>query len=105
MSVRSLVPLALTLLLGACAKEPAPVGYDGAVPSDEGQTILGALRGEAFTDEDGERWTIGPFGVIPNPVTGKGPVVLLKRGKEVRYLPVATDEEARALADRVRGEG
>ncbi|MFG0319701.1 MAG: hypothetical protein ACF8XB_20690 [Planctomycetota bacterium JB042] len=105
MTIRDLVPPVLALLLVACAKGPAPVGYDGAVPSGEGQMILGGLRGETLTDENGARWTIGPFGVVPNPVTGKGPVVLLRRGEEVRYLPVATDEEARALAESVRGDG
>lgn len=98
--------IALTSLI-SCASDAPPPGYTGSVPSARGQAVLHELQGQILTDEagvfGGGDWTIGPFGVIPNPVSGKGPVVLLQQDGETQYLPVETQGDAADLYRRVTG--
>ncbi|MFH0944978.1 MAG: hypothetical protein V2A76_07250 [Planctomycetota bacterium] len=103
-----LIPLVLVLTsLVSCFFDTPPPGYSGPVPSARGQAVLQELEGQVLTDGTGAfgggDWTIGPFGVIPNPVSGKGPVVLLEQDGETRYLPVETQGDVADLYRRVTG--
>lgn len=108
------LPLLLLLLASAFAfacsnaGDPAPApGYVGVVPGARGQFELAALVGKTFVDETsafgGGEWTVGPFGVVPNPVSEKGPVVRLARGGEERWLPIETDGDVADFVRRVTG--
>jgi len=89
---------------------PGPtVGYSGTVPSVVGQGLIGKMRGKRLTVGAGAGlavgvWTVDGFGVVPNPVTGKGPVVLLKDSAgKIDYVPVDTDADVADLFERVTG--
>lgn len=106
---------ALALSASGCgaAADPPPPGYSGPLPSARGQAVLGELQGQVLEDRTGAlgggRFVIGPFGVIPNPVTGKGPVVVLAKegpgdaGEEVRHLPVEREADVADLFERITG--
>ena len=89
----------------ACARrEMPPPGYDGAVPSGAGQRALNAVDGRTVAFAQGAApWTVAGFAVVPNPVTGKGPVVRLTQGKLERYVPMPTDAGVDAFVARVHG--
>lgn len=89
----------------ACARrEPPPPGYGGSVPSGSAQRALDALDGRTIAFAQGAApWTVAGFAVVPNPVTGKGPVVRLTQGKLERYVPMPTDAEVADFVARVDG--
>ena len=100
--------LLLSHLLCSCVRtDPPAPGYSGPYPSAKGQAVLRLLQGQVFNDVQGliggGAWTVGPFGVVPNPVTGKGPVVLLTQGDRTVYLPVETLGDVADLHRRVTG--
>lgn len=101
--------LATLLTLGfACGGGDAPPpGYVGAVPGARGQFALSELQGKTFVDSTGAlgggEWIVGPFGVVPNPVSEKGPVVRLSRGGDERWLPIETDGDVADFVKRVTG--
>lgn len=103
---------------------PAPgyEGYDGQVPSVVAQVALEQLQGKRFRPTNGqlgaEELVIEHFAVVPNPVTGKGPVILLVRpgapesplkldAKQGEggwfWIPIATDGDAADFVQRVTG--
>lgn len=94
--------LVLALLIAGCAKEKPP-GYDEPYPSADGQGAANALSGRTVKDGAGVEWTVGEFGVVPNPVTGKGPVIFLKRGADTKWVPLETDGDVADLHKRVTG--
>jgi len=53
--------------------------------------------------EIGEGASVGPFAVVPNPRTGKGPVVRLDGPSGAVWLPMETDGDVVDLVTRVRG--
>jgi len=99
------------------------LGHDGPVPSAAAQEALNALEGKRLRPTGGSLGTAelvitDGMAVIPNPVTGKGPVVSLKlpdspeqalklgapQGDGGHYfLPVLTDGDAADLIRRVTG--
>lgn len=87
--------------------DPPPPGYVGTVPGAKGQFALSELVGKTFEDHAGAfgggAWTVGPFGVVPNPVSEKGPVVKLTQGGNERWLPIETDGDVADLTMRVTG--
>lgn len=89
------------------APAPAPVGYSGPIASVEARNLLAELSGATFEDTSGAlgggTFTVGPFGVIPNPRTGKGPVVLVDGAAGTRYLPMHTDGDVADLWAHVKG--
>lgn len=100
--------LLLALLCSAsCGGTTAPVGYSGPIASVEARNLLGELRGLTFDDAAGElgggTFTVGPFGVIPNPRTGKGPVVQLEGPRGEVWLPMEADGDVADLWTRVHG--
>lgn len=103
----SILVLAQLVACGWLGDETPPPGYSGPVPSARGQAVLLELQGRTFSDETGAlgggEWSIGGFGVVPNPVTGKGPVVTLRQGAEVVYLPVEFQGDVADLYRRVTG--
>lgn len=69
--------------------------------------MINGLRGQAYPLEyrEGEEpWVVVSFGVIPNPVTGKGPVAVLTQGKQSAYIPVLTNADCADLYKRVTGK-
>ena len=107
---RTLVCLLAWLLLAAsCGRSlqtEAP-GYSGPMPSEAARRLLGELVGDTLLDDEhalgGGVWTVGGFAVLPNPASGKGPVVILRQGGASRYLPVEADGDVADLYRRVRG--
>lgn len=106
----------------ACTVEATP-GYSGPYPSAAAQQALHAIAGKTIVSDSlglhGEALVVSAFGVAPNPVTGKGPVVILRQqgavptphdpnapqGADGRwYLPVLTDGDAADLVWRATGE-
>jgi hypothetical protein len=105
------------------APPPGKPGFDGPVPSGEAQMALKALRGKVFTDRTGALgggglFIISGFAVVPNPVTGKGPIIVLNReqtpskpqpfsgpqGKDGYYwVVVETDADVADFLSRVNG--
>ncbi len=83
-------------------------GYDGAAPGPAAQRLLKDLRERSVTDPalapPPGSWKVDSFAVVPNPVTGKGPVVRLRSGGEERWIPVLTDGDAADLWQRVTGQ-
>jgi hypothetical protein len=125
------LPLCLGLaLLAACADEPVPEprrdtaqalpGHAGPVPSVEARAMLKELRGRSFEDGSGDHgggtWVVGAFGVVPNPVSGKGPVIYIERpesrGTPIRYgeeepgrwIPMVADADIARFHELVTGE-
>ncbi|MBL8766791.1 MAG: hypothetical protein JNL94_05485 [Planctomycetes bacterium] len=89
---------------GGCSRDPPPPGYRGAVPSGVGQQALAELDGRTITLAQGAApWTVAWFAVVPNPVTGLGPVVCLKQGTLERYVPMPTDAEVDDFVARANG--
>lgn len=102
-------------------------GYSGPYPSAAAQRALREIRGRtlapevlgsAFAVANGVELQIESFGVVPNPVTGKGPVVRLReshrdvtpmdlgaeQGEDgVWFVPVLTDGDAADLVQRATG--
>ncbi|QDU83561.1 hypothetical protein Pla163_06600 [Planctomycetes bacterium Pla163] len=102
--------LVLSLLVAACswiAPAPAPPGYSGPIASPAARDLLADLVGATFEDTSGALGggtiTVGPFGVVPNPLTGKGPVVQVEGAAGTRYLPMLTDGDVADLWARVDG--
>lgn len=106
----------------ACSVEATP-GYSGSYPSAAAQQALHAIAGKTIVSGSlglpGESLVVSAFGVVPNPLTGKGPVVILRQpgveptpldpnapqGADGRwYLPVLTDGDAADLVWRATGE-
>lgn len=86
----------------SAARKMPPPGHSGPVPTPAAQGVFRELSGQKFEHPaTGEVWTIQGFAVIPNPVTGKGPVALLERDGEKLYLPVLTDADVEDLAHRI----
>ena len=100
-------------------QDPPPPGYDGPIVSMAGQMTVRELRDMQFVDHDAVygrgKWVVKGFAVIPNPVTGKGPVAILERepldqqsdravAKETVYLPMEIDGDAADLYRRVTGK-
>ena len=134
MTAHARTALAILLLaLTACSAQgggapsspgPAAPGHGGPVPSPEAQQLLGELAGRTYVDEAGTlgggELVVGAFGVVPNPVTGKGPVLILvqdgatpgparysgeSQGRDGRYwLPVTRDADVADFYGRVTGE-
>lgn len=101
--------LAVLLLSGSaltgCQPSPTRPGHTGPVPSAAGQALIGSIEGQTLRPSPTSTpWVVLGFGVVPNPVTGKGPVVLLERGSERGYLPVLGDADAADLYQRVSGK-
>jgi hypothetical protein len=99
----------LVLATAGCgANSPPPPGYNGPVPGAKGQFALSELAGKTLVDTTGAfgggEWTVGPFGVVPNPLSEKGPVVRLTRGADERWVPIETDGDVADLVLRVTGE-
>lgn len=113
--------LALALALACSTPDPPAPGHGGEVPSPAAQGRLAAIVGRTVElsgrDLRGEL-VIDGFAVVPNPVTGKGPVVLLRRpgaepgprpflGEQGEagwwYLPVLTDGDVADLVLRATG--
>jgi hypothetical protein len=112
------------LLAASCAPDVV-AGYSGPYPSAAAQRALQAIVGRSLPPESlgtlGERGVvleIESFAVVPNPVTGKGPVMrLCESGRAtvppaadpaqghdgVWYLPVLTDGDAADLVRRATG--
>ncbi len=109
------------VLFASCAR-PAEAGYSGPYPSAAAQRALVKLAGSALPlgalGDTADQLVIESFAVVPNPVTGKGPVVRLhRRGQAVTpvslqaaqgadgvwYLPVVTDGDAADLVRRATG--
>lgn len=98
-----LVPLA-----AACgAGSPRPPGYSGSIASIEARSLLADLSGRTFEDTTGALGggtiTVGPFAVVPNPRTGKGPVVQVQGPDGTDWLPMHTDGDVADLWMRVHG--
>jgi hypothetical protein len=94
--------LALAGLLAACGDEaPSPTAWSGGVPSAAALEALKSIEGRGFFDTDGVlgggRWTVGPWAVVENPLTVKGPVVVVRQGERTAYVPVETDGDAAHL--------
>ena len=112
-TLRTLALLALTSIAPcACfqgARPPAP-GYHGPLPSTAARGVLRELEGERLVDAlggldpaaPGRAYSIGAFGVVPDPLLGKGPVVRLT-GAAAHMLPVLGDGDVADLFWRVRG--
>jgi len=104
--------LLLVSFAGACSaldgSDPPPPGYVGTVPGAKGQFALAELVGKTFVDNTGAfgggEWTVGAFGVVPNPVSEKGPVVKLTQAGNERWLPIETDGDVADLTMRVTGK-
>src|SRR5262245_16286509 len=120
----------IAVLLAACANEPDPpstrearvaLGYHGPLPSVEARKALKVLGGRSFKDMTGAcgggEWVVGAFGVVPNPVTGKGPVVYIERPDSVgtpvpyakeapgrRWMPMNDDDDVSQFYELVTGE-
>jgi hypothetical protein len=119
------------VILTACAgdanppaqRDTAPVapGYHGPLPSVEAREVLKELTGRSFKDTDGAHgggeWVVGAFGVVPNPVTGKGPVISIERRESVgtpvryggedpgrRWIPMEHDADIARFYELVTGE-
>ena len=109
-------------LLGAGCGSHVTAGYDGPYPSAAAQHALRALTGRTLPAEtlaaEPAPLEIVSFGIVPNPVTGKGPVVRLRepglpltssppgspQGADgIWYLPVQTDGDAADLVLRATG--
>jgi hypothetical protein len=122
--LRTSVVLTALLALGCASPKgspPAP-GYHGPYPSGPAQAVLKGLKGQRLRGAGGELAggdliVIG-FAVAPNPVTGKGPVMVLQREDSPEkpmplsapqgtrgyyWLPVLTDGDAADLHQRVTG--
>jgi len=118
-------------ILAACADDPIretdrnaarlPPGHAGPVPSVEARAVLKELAGRSFEDTGGAygggTWMVGAFGVVPNPVTGKGPVITIERpenaGTPIRYgaeesgrrwIPLVDDADVARFHELVTGE-
>ena len=100
------IPVVVAFLLAnmGCTDSVAP-GYSGPIVSSKGQKVARGLAGASFTDKDGNlgggEWTIVSFAVVPNPRTGKGPVVEIRKGTRVEYLPMESDGDVIDLYRRV----
>ncbi len=133
--VRPLVVLAALLAVAtgisfletACGLE-VQAGYSGPYPSSTAQAALHAISGRTLIagalGPPGIELTVRSFGVVPNPVTGKGPVLVLRepglvlrepgpaptppdarQGEDGRwFLPVLTDGDAADVVWRATGE-
>jgi len=101
------IAFALAALAAACGSSSgtAVPGHDGPVPSPAGQRVLADLAGARVVDVGGGEWAIGPFGVVPNPVSagGKGPAVRLDSDSAQRWIPVERDGDVADLYLRARG--
>jgi hypothetical protein len=108
--MRALVAATLLAVAAGCGlapKPPAP-GYSGTVPSGAAQTAVRDLLGKTLTTTGGRlgaaTHTVGGFAVIPNPITGKGPVITLTMADGgTGYVPVDTDADIADLYRRVTG--
>lgn len=117
----SLALASLSLFVASCGSQVA-AGYDGPHPSAAAQNALRALTGRALPPgtlaAEAAPLEIVSFGIVPNPVTGKGPVVRLHppgsaltnpppgapQGADGNwYLPVLTDGDAADLVLRATG--
>lgn len=100
--------LALTLLVVGCESRAPSPGYDGPIPSREARALLQPLRGATFEDATGVlgggTWTVEGFAVVPNPRSGKSPVVRLSCGERQDWVPVLTDGDVADLVRRVLGD-
>lgn len=108
--MRASVLASLLALVAGCGStlKPVPPGYSGSVPSGAAQQAIRQLAGKPLTTTGGRlgaaTWTVGQFAVIPNPVSGKGPVVMLAAADgSPAYLPVDTDADVADLCRRVTG--
>lgn len=116
-----LATAALPLVDAACGIE-VHSGYSGPYPSAAAQEALHGLSGRTLPPgefgPDGVALDIESFGVVPNALTGKGPVVILResgraptphdpnapQGAGGRWiLPVLTDGDAADLVLRATG--
>ncbi|MBL8862516.1 MAG: hypothetical protein JNK02_10960 [Planctomycetes bacterium] len=116
--------LVLALLsFSACADDVgAAPSYEGPLPSPTAQSALQGLVGRTLDlgglAPEGTRLSVRAFGVVPNAVTGKGPVVQLRapgaealphdpnapQGADGRWiLPVVSDGDAADLVLRATG--
>lgn len=112
----------LTLGCPKSAETPAP-GYSGPLPSVAARHALHAIEGQILRGtpigNGGPGLTVESFAVVPNPVTGLGPIVTLTvpggagakldvkmpNGAFGRWvLPVVTDGDAADLILRVTGQ-
>ncbi|MCY2959509.1 MAG: hypothetical protein NTY35_05025 [Planctomycetota bacterium] len=112
----------VSLLELACGMD-VRAGYTGPYPSAAAQQALQTITGKAIVGSalgpPGAELTVQSFGVVPNPLTGKGPVVILlehdrallphdpnaPQGADGRwYVPVLTDGDAADLVRRATGE-
>jgi len=102
----------LTIILFAlgCQQTAPPPGYAGPLVSQAGQRLVRDLYERTFTDTAGTFgggvWTVGGFAVAPYPTPAgkKGPYVTIRKGEEVRYLPMEADGDAIDLYRRVHGQ-
>ena len=101
---------AAVALLTACASRVPTVEYDGPQPSETALLLLEEMREEEMLDEKGLLgggwWKLGRYAVLENPASpgGEGPVVVLRRNREVRYIAVERDADVGDLYLRFRGE-
>jgi hypothetical protein len=126
--MRPAAALLLVASLAAACANPGPStpvnapvrvapGYHGPLPSVEARALLKELRGRSFEDVDGVygggKWVVGAFGVVPNPVSGKGPVIYIDRSGPVqagddadgrRWIPVETDGDVARFYEVVTGQ-
>jgi hypothetical protein len=108
--VAPLFAASLLATLASCswiAPSAAPPGYSGPIASVEARNMLADLVGTTFEDSSGALGggtiTVGPFGVVPNPRLGKGPVVQVDGAAGTDYLPMLTDGDVAALWAQVKG--
>ena len=99
--------LATCSALAACGSDGAMVGYDGPIPSAEARRLVRELEGEPIAQTDAAfgpgTWIVGPFGVVPNPRTGKSPVVQVHSSEARDWIPLLSDGDVADLVRRVRG--
>lgn len=112
---------AISFLDSACGLE-VRADYSGPYPSPAAQAQLHAMSGRTLLagalGPAGVELTVRNFGVVPNPVTGKGPVLVLRepglapaptppgaqQGQDGRwFVPVVTDGDAADLVMRATG--
>lgn len=120
--VAASLAIASVSLFGVGCGSRVSAGYDGPYPSAAAQQALRTLTGRALPQgtlaAEPAPLEIVSFGIVPNPVTGKGPVVRLREpgtpltnsplgapnGADGNwYLPVLTDGDAADLVLRATG--
>jgi len=104
------------------AGTPTPTlrpGYSGPIASDQARALLRKIAGAVFVDTEGAygggEWQVEGLVVIPNYLTGKGPILVLKRpgikhsdpyqrNDGTFVLPMESDGDVADIYTRVTGK-